>query len=148
MMNLSIRPFEELKTGELYAALKLRSDIFVVEQRCAYSDPDDFDQLATHVMGIYGDQIVAYARILPPQTVYEQPSIGRVCVHRDFRNRGFGRKIFNSSLREAQRIYPKKPIKIQAQIYLEDFYRSCAFKTISEPYLDFDIWHVDMLQEI
>lgn len=144
-MNISAQKFEDLNVNELYKLLKLRTDVFVVEQDCAYHELDGFDKRAMHVLGYENDELVAYARVLPPGTVYDLASIGRVVVKKEARQAGFGRLLFKAALEEAQSLYPNKEIKIQAQTYLEDFYKSFGFKTISEPYPDVGIWHVDMV---
>lgn len=144
-MKLISKNFSELSTEELYDLLKLRTDIFVVEQECAYPELDDFDKEALHVLGMHENKIIAYARVLPPNTVYSQVSIGRVAVSEDFRKKDFGKKLFDYSLMVGKQQYPGEIIKIQAQTYLEKFYSSFGFKTVSEPYPDVGVWHVDML---
>lgn len=144
-MEIQVKSFEQLSPQELYSLMKLRVDIFVVEQECAYEELDNFDQVATHILGYSQNELVAYARVLPPDTVYTQCSIGRVAVKKEARNTGFGRMLFQSALEEAQRLHKGEEIKIQAQIYLEEFYSSFGFQTISEPYTDWGIWHVDMI---
>lgn len=146
-MRLETKSYKDLSTDQLYELMKLRVDIFVVEQECAYEELDSFDQVATHILGYSQNKLIAYARVLPPDTVYSQSSIGRVAVKKEARNTGFGRILFKAALEEAQRLYPNQEIKIQAQIYLEEFYASFGFKTISEPYPDWGIWHVDMIIE-
>lgn len=146
-MRIEIKSLDQLSSVELYNLIKLRVDIFVVEQECAYEELDNFDQVATHILGYSQNELVAYARVLPPDTVYIQCSIGRVAVKKEARNTGFGRILFKAALEEAQKLYPGEEIKIQAQIYLEEFYESFGFKTISEPYPDWGIWHVDMIIE-
>ncbi|MEQ9261940.1 MAG: GNAT family N-acetyltransferase [Owenweeksia sp.] len=135
-----------MSSTQLYELLALRTAIFVVEQKCAYQEVDHHDQECVHILGYRQTELVAYARIAAPQTIYEEPSIGRVCVHSDYRGRQWGRKIFEAALNEAGNRYPAQNLKIQAQVYLEDFYSSLGFQTISKPYLDFGIWHVDMVR--
>ncbi len=146
-MKIESKNFEQLDKNELYDVLAFREKIFVVEQECAYQELDHFDQQSTHILGYSQNELVAYARVLPPDTVYTQSSIGRVAVKKEARNTGFGRLLFKAALEEAQRLYSDQNIKIQAQIYLEEFYASFGFKTISEPYPDWGIWHVDMILE-
>jgi ElaA protein len=146
-MKAFSKSFNALKTVELYALLKLRTDVFVVEQQCAYPELDDFDQLARHIFLVNESaQLVAYARVLPPGTVYTEASIGRICVVKDKRGKQYGKQVFEEALKEAERLFPSKTLKLQAQTYLEKFYQSFGFKTVSEPYPDFGIPHVDMLK--
>ncbi len=144
-MIIKKKEFATLSIDELYDLLSLRTDVFVVEQDCAYHELDGFDKRAMHVLGYENDELLAYARVLPPGTVYDLASIGRVVVKIEARQAGFGRLLFKAALEEAQSLYPNKEIKIQAQTYLEAFYKSFGFKTISEPYPDVGIWHVDMV---
>ncbi len=146
-MQIISRSFSALNLNELYALLKLRQDVFVVEQQCAYPELDGFDHMAHHVMGIGEDGLLAYARILPPESVYTEPSIGRVCVAKPLRGYGYAREIFRFALENSEKLYPDQNIKIQAQSYLEEFYERFAFTTVSEPYLDVGIWHVDMIRK-
>lgn len=146
-MRIEAKTFNQLSIEELYAALKLRTDVFVVEQECAYPELDGFDQKAMHIMGFEGNELQAYARVLPAGTVYNQPSIGRVAVEENHRKKGYGRQIFKEALDQITRLNPGANVKIQAQCYLESFYASFGFQTISEPYPDAGVWHVDMLLE-
>ena len=144
-MRMEAKTFDELSNRELYNLMALRTDIFVVEQKCAYPELDHYDQGAVHVLGWLDDKIVCYARLLNPNTVYKEASIGRVATHTDYRKRGLGRELFRFALNKIKAVHPDKPIKLQAQIYLETFYAEYGFETISEPYRDVGIWHVDML---
>lgn len=144
-MKIEIKTFEELTNLELYELLSFRTQIFVVEQECAYQEVDNQDQPALHVIGWQNNRVVACARICPPGTVYQEPSIGRVAVLEKERKSGFGRKLFQRALDETLKLYPNQKIKIQAQVYLEEFYKSFGFATISEPYPDVGVMHVDMI---
>ncbi len=146
-MEIVIKKFSELSLTELYELLALRTQIFVVEQNCAYQEVDNHDQNALHIIGYKDEKMMAYARLVAPGQVYEEPSIGRVCVHEEHRGHQFGRTVFMAALEKAKALYPKQTLKIQAQVYLEEFYRSVGFKTISKPYPDFGIWHVDMIKD-
>ena len=143
-MKIESKQFEELTNKELYAILNLRTRVFVVEQECAYQVVDDNDQASLHIMGYVADELVAYARICPPQSVYPQPSIGRVVVSPGQRGNNYGRQVFAFALGTASRMYSGSILKIQAQQYLQEFYTGFGFRVISEPYPDFGILHVDM----
>lgn len=144
-MKIESTTFHELSLSRLYEILAFRTEVFVVEQQCAYQEVDDQDQAALHILGTEGNQLVAYARVVAPLGNSVMPSIGRVAVHKDFRGKGFGRKIFTEALQQARSKYPHQDIKVQAQTYLESFYASFGFTTISEPYPDEGIWHIDMI---
>lgn len=145
-MKIEVKAFNELDAPQLFEVLKLRTAIFVVEQECAYQEVDDHDKQAWHLMGKAADELVAYARVLPANTVYTQPSIGRVLVKENYRRGGEGREIFTAALKLAMELFPSQEIKIQAQCYLEKFYQSFGFKTITDPYPDVGIMHVDMIK--
>ena len=72
------RHFDKLTVDELYALLKLRSEVFVVEQNCVFLDADDNDQFCYHLLGYDQNNLVAHARLVPPNTIYKETSIGRV----------------------------------------------------------------------
>ena len=146
-MSLSVRwrAFSELAPFELYGALGLRQAVFVVEQNCAFLDADGFDPDAVHGLGHDGNgKLVAVARILPPGSKHAEPSIGRVAVATDVRRYGYGRAIMAAAMAEVQRLYPRSPVKIDAQAYLEKFYGSFGFVRSSEPFDEDGILHIAM----
>lgn len=147
-LTFSLKVFDQLSTVELYEILRLRQRVFVLEQDCPYVDADRKDQHAWHLMGRDADQrLVAYARILPEGAAYPGfVSIGRVVTAPEVRGRGLGRIIMDESLKRCYRLFGPLPIKIMAQQYLLDFYRDYGFEPASEPYLEDDIWHLDMIK--
>lgn len=144
-MEVFILPFGDIEAAQLHEMYRLRTAIFVVEQNCAYQEVDRHDLLSRHLLGYQGSELVATARICPPNTVYSQLSIGRISVREDQRGKGLGKEVFAAALKDAQKHYPGQPIKLQAQCYLEQFYAEFGFKTISAPYPDVGIMHVDMI---
>ena len=141
-------PFERLSPGDLYAAMQLRQIVFIVEQKCLYLDADGVDRVAHHLLGwqkIEGRRtLVAYARLLPPKVKYAEPSIGRVISHPDVRGTGAGRELMREAIRLVENAGWGKEIRIAAQMYLERFYEGYGFRRVTDPYLEDDIWHVDM----
>lgn len=139
------KTFAQLSNTELYALLKLRSEIFVVEQNCVFLDLDDHDQNALHLlMHDAGGQLIGYTRLLPPGEKYVEPSIGRVVVSGTVRSTGAGRRLMAESVRGARQHYPGLPNLIWAQHHLERFYSSFGFVTETEPELEDGIPHVKM----
>jgi ElaA protein len=138
----------ELDTATLYALLRLRSDVFVVEQDCVYLDLDGLDEHCRHLCGRdrHG-RLQAYLRLLPPGLKVEHPGIGRVVVAAEARRFGLGRALMREGLRECAQRYPQQRVHISAQQRLEAFYTSLGFRTQSAPYLEDGIWHVAMLTE-
>jgi len=143
MNSFEVKQFEELSLNELYELLKLRIDVFVVEQACAYPELDNQDQQAWHVMRNVGGELIGYARIL-----FEKGGlhIGRIVVSPTHRNQGLGREILNYCLAYCEREHANEAVHLSAQAQLEEYYKSFGFKTVSEPY-DWDgIIHVDMIK--
>jgi ElaA protein len=142
--------FSELTVDALYAVVRLREAVFVVEQNCPYPDADGRDPGAWHllgwVQGSTGRALVAYARIFEPGVRYDEGSIGRVVTSPDVRGTGVGKTLMAEALRRIESLAPGQPIKIAAQRRLEDFYLTLGFRTISAPYEEDGIIHVDMLR--
>lgn len=144
-MNWEIKAFNKLTVDELYDLLHLRSEVFVVEQACAYQDLDYSDQKALHVMGRNADgKLVAYTRVFAPGIKYEEASIGRVITSQVARGTGAGRELMEKSIAVVEEHYGKGPIKIGAQQYLQRFYTSLGFEQTSEMYLEDKIPHIEM----
>jgi len=144
-MQTLIKKFTGLRTLELYQILKLRGDVFIYEQKCAYPDCDNHDLTAIHIMMMSDETLIAYARILPPHSKYPKTSIGRVVVHTDWRGKNLARQIMDAAIATARKAFPNDPLMVQAQQYLEKFYQSFGFQTINQPYDDAGIIHVDMV---
>ena len=139
MYEFEFKSFHHMTPDTLYALLKLRTDIFVVEQECAYPELDDQDQQAHLIVRSESGQIVGCLRI------YDHPTkgiaIGRVAVHHAHRSVGLARQMMEKAMVHLQK---EAAIYLQAQAHLEGFYGSFGFETVSEPYLEDDIPHVDM----
>ena len=139
------RRFAELSNRELYALMKLRSQVFVVEQNCVFLDLDDYDEASEHLLMYDAEgQLIGYTRLLPPALKYVEPSIGRVAVAASVRSTGAGKRLMAESVRGARERYPGLPNLIWAQHYLERFYASFGFITETEPELEDGIPHVKM----
>lgn len=140
-----VSAFESLTANTLYEMLSLRMAVFIVEQNCPYQDIDQKDRLAWHLLGHLDGQLVATARLLPPQTSYDSAcSIGRVCSDGALRGKNLGRQLMALAVKQCETLFPNYPIRIGAQQYLEKFYQQFGFETDSEPYLEDGIWHIEM----
>ena len=140
--------FQDLTTHQLYEILKLRSEIFVVEQTCIYLDIDGKDLAALHLVGSINNQIIAYSRIFDQGIVYpEYAAIGRVVVHQEYRHQKIGDLLIQESIAALENRFKNKHIKIAAQEHLENFYSCHGFLKIGERYLDDGIWHIDMIKK-
>jgi ElaA protein len=143
-MEWTIKKFAELTADELYEILKLRVDVFVVEQACPYPEIDGHDRDALHLAGREGSMLAAYARVLMPGAVHEDPAIGRVIVSKPHRGKGIARELVERAKEVAADQYGEIPVHLSAQYHLKDFYASCGFQSVSEPYDEDGIPHVDM----
>lgn len=139
------KKFSELSQEELYEIIKLRIDIFVVEQNCPYPELDRKDYKAIHHFIKENNKIVAYLRILPKGVSYDEISIGRFIVKKDQRGRGLAKKILNNAITYIEKEIHETEIRLSGQKYLEKFYNSFGFDTVSDVYLEDDIPHVEML---
>ncbi len=144
--------FEDLSPGELYAAMKLRQRVFVVEQNCAYQDADGRDAKAWHLLGwtlsADREELVAYARVFEAGVRYDnEASVGRIVTSPASRGKGYGRLLMNEAVRRCVELSPGAPIKLGAQMYLENFYREFGFETVTSPYDEDRIMHVDMVRK-
>ncbi|MGZ5285755.1 MAG: GNAT family N-acetyltransferase [Flavisolibacter sp.] len=146
-IDWKLKTFETLRPSELYAILQLRIAVFVVEQQCIFQDADDKDQCSYHLMGWKDHQLVAYTRLVPPGEIYEQPSIGRVVTAASSRKTGAGRLLMKKSIEACHELFGKQPIKIGAQLYLQDFYNSMGFERVSDVYMEDGIEHIYMIRE-
>ncbi|MGQ0827109.1 MAG: GNAT family N-acetyltransferase [Bacteroidota bacterium] len=145
-ISWKIKIFEELNTIELYNILRLRSEVFVVEQNCPYQDMDGKDSKSFHLVGLDdNNEIVAYARILPAGISYKEVSIGRVVISNTMRGKGMGKELMKESINFIGKQFGKVPIRISAQCYLKNFYKSLGFEIASEEYLEDNIPHVEMV---
>ena len=145
MINWTNKKFSELRPDELYAILRLRSEVFVVEQNCVFLDMDHKDEVSHHLMGWEENNLAAYARIVPPGISYREFSIGRIVSSPIVRRQGIGRVLVSKSIELAYTLHGKGVIRIGAQNYLRGFYESFGFKKASEIYLEDDIEHIEML---
>ena len=138
-----VKNFSDFTPKELYRILKLRQDVFIIEQDCIYDDIDGLDLESEHLLLRIKDKIAAYCRIVPPHLKFGTPSIGRIVVHPGFRGKGYGKEIVEKSL-EILRVRDADVITIEAQEYLQHFYESLGFQKISDPYDVDGIPHIRM----
>ena len=146
MIQWVFKPFTELTTNELYAIMRLRQEVFIVEQNCPYLDADGKDLKSNHLMGYVDDELVAYSRIVKPGVSYEEVSIGRVVSSTAHRKLAYGRQLMAESIRRIETLYGNVPVRIGAQQYLQKFYESFGFERLGEPYLEDNIPHIIMLR--
>lgn len=142
--------FADLTPFDLYDVLAARQNVFILEQTCLYPDIDGYDLEAHHLLGwrdVDGKrQLAAYLRVLAPGAKYDEMSIGRVITTPAARGSGAGRALLDQGIAHAEALHPGHRIRIGAQQYLERFYASFGFQTVSAPYDEDGIMHIDMLR--
>ncbi len=146
-IHWKIKSFENLSVNELYDILRLRSEIFVVEQNCVYLDLDGKDKLALHLFGEFEGKIVGYSRLFKPGITFDNASIGRVVVDANYRDRKWGHDLMREAIAGIKNHFGESKITIGAQLYLKKFYESHGFVQTSEMYLEDDIPHIEMKRE-
>jgi len=144
--NWQVQRFEALSSTTLYAILKIRQEVFAVEQNSVYLDVDGKDMGAIHLYGQEDNAIQAYCRILAPGVKYTEASIGRVLTSVDNRGNGTGRLLMQKALVYCAQHYPNSGVRISAQLYLQKFYESFGFIVITAPYDEDGIPHIEMLK--
>ena len=144
-MKWHFAKFADLSPQDIHDLYQARLAVFVVEQKCPFQDVDGADPQCWHLIGRGGDGLVhAYSRLVPPGVKYEEPSIGRVLTTDAARRTGAGRELMRESIAHAERLWPGRPLRIGAQQYLEKFYGGFGFTTVSAPYDEDGILHVEM----
>jgi ElaA protein len=141
------KPFDALSPHELYAIVRLRNEVFVVEQNCVFQDADDKDQKCFHLEGYIGDHLAAYARLVPAGISYPNYiSIGRVITSPAYRRSGTGKALMKQAIEYCYQLFNKQPIKIGAQHHLKSFYESLGFVQSSDVYDEDGIPHIEMVK--
>ena len=143
-MKTFIKTFQDLSNTEIYQILRLRSEVFVVEQECIYQDIDNKDKKAVHIFLKEKNEIIAYSRVFKEKEYFENPSIGRVVVANKRRMYGVGKKIMNISINYIKQNIKAKSIEISAQKYLKKFYSNLGFVQEGDEYLEDNIPHLRM----
>ena len=138
---------DDLTARAVYALLKLRVDVFVVEQKCPYPEIDGKDIGAFHLRILDGEELAASLRVLPPEKDGKPVKIGRVVVAPDYRGYKLGRRLMKEAIEFAQAHFPDTAIELGGQSHLQKFYGSFGFVAISDEYLEDGIPHVDMRLE-
>jgi ElaA protein len=146
-MTFIFKTFQELTVNELYDILRLRSEIFVVEQTCVYNDLDELDKDAVHLFNKKEGKIIAYARLLKPGTRFADFSIGRVVVKQTERGTGSGKELMKIAIEYCFTNLKADKIKISAQLYLQRFYEELGFEVVTEMYLEDGIPHLGMVHK-
>lgn len=137
--------FGGLNTLELYAALRLRQQVFVLEQNCAYLDLDNLDQDAVHMMCWREGDLLAYQRCLAPGANFIESALGRIVVSAPARGQDLGRELVRRGIRHNLGRWPNNDIRINAQAYLQAFYAELGFVADGDVFDEDDIPHIQMV---
>jgi ElaA protein len=142
-MQIEFKAFDELTSQEVYDMMKLRFDVFVLEQKCLYPEFDDIDAKAVHVLIKDEEELAASARLY--KKTDKRASFGRVVVDEVYRGRTIGKELVRESINYIHANWDVREIEIGAQTQLNAFYTSFGFEDIGDEYDDAGIMHVDML---
>ena len=141
--------FEQITGPQMHEILRLRQDIFIVEQKCLYTDADTLDASSLHLSGRDATgKVVVYARLCFPGSRYAEPSIGRLLTMKGRRGAGLARYAVNLCIEKAVAEWQSRSVRISAQLYLRDFYTGIGFTEISEIYDEDGINHIDMIIDL
>lgn len=144
-MKITTYTYQQLSKEKLYQIIRLRLEVFVLEQNCIYQDLDNKDQKAIHLVGEEEGKVIAYTRLFKKGDYFENASIGRVIVKKESRKKDYGKKIMQKSIEELKNEHNEENIEISAQKYLIKFYDDLGFKKIGEEYLEDNIPHIKMV---
>jgi len=139
-------PFDDLSPHALYRLLRLRTEVFVMEQQCLFQDMDGADPACEHLLGEHGGRLLAYARLVPAGLKFAEASIGRVVSEPAARGTGLGHALMREAVQQLQRRWGVQPIRIGAQARLQAFYEQHGFVRDSAIYLEDGIDHIEMLR--
>ncbi|WP_294245919.1 GNAT family N-acetyltransferase [uncultured Chryseobacterium sp.] len=142
-----IKTFEELSVPELYAIIRARVDVFVVEQECPYPDLDGYDQKALHLWAEQDGEVLAYCRIFSNGIKYTETSIGRVLTTEKARGKNLGKQLIQYAVETIENRFRTSEVRISAQDYLLRFYNGFGFEDTGKKYLEDNIPHTEMLRK-
>jgi ElaA protein len=141
-----VKHFNDLSVRELYSIMRLRGEVFVVEQDCVFLDADNKDLFCYHLMLFDNKDLIGYARLVPAGISYVEMSIGRVVTSKKVRGTGAGRNIMKLAIEHCRKVYGDGPIRIGAQLYAEKFYNGLGFTSDSPVYDEDGIDHIEMIR--
>ena len=146
-MIWKIKTFDEFTVPELYAVLKARIDVFVIEQNCPYPDLDNYDQKAIHIWAEENGDVLAYCRVFNKGIKYDETSLGRVLTTEKARGKSLGKLLIKYAVETIENRFHTPEIKISAQDYLLKFYSDFGFVDTGKKYLEDDIPHTEMIRK-
>lgn len=138
--------FDDLRVFELYEVLRLRSEVFVLEQQCLFQDMDGFDGQAMHLLGVRHGELQAYARCLKAGVKFPEASFGRVLTRHSVRGSGLGHRLIDQAVTAISQLWGPQAIRIGAQVQLAGFYAQHGFEETGQPFFEDGIEHLEMLR--
>ena len=144
MFQSTIKPYNDLSKDKFFDILKLRIEVFVVEQCCYYQELEDEDKEAFHV-SIYNDGIIVAVGRIIPNLSNKEVKIGRIAVKMEYRKKGLAYKMMKDIMNFISREYKNFSVLLSAQTYLIEFYQSFGFTEIGNTYLEDGIEHINMV---
>ena len=144
MISWELKHYSELSKEILYLILKIRQEVFVIEQNCNYLDADGFDQISYHLLGFLDGDLIAYMRIVDSDKSFKNISFGRILVKKEYRGEGVGHQLMKKAI---DLFSPQHNcIVMSAQLYLLEFYKSFNFEPVGDEYLEDNIPHIKMIR--
>jgi ElaA protein len=140
-----VKHFDNLAPAELYAIMRLRNEVFVMEQQCVYQDADNKDPYCFHVMSFRSGELAGYCRIVPAGLSFNELSIGRVVTSPRTRGTGEGKKVMTIAIENCRKLFGNVPIRIGAQLYAKEFYGRLGFRESGAVYDEDGIPHIEMI---
>lgn len=142
------KPFHQLTPFEVYAILRLRNEVFVVEQNCVFQDADNKDQACHHLMLYKQNELVAYARLVPAGVAFTEMSIGRIITSPEVRGTGMGKVLMLHAMAQMPKLFGQGSIRIGAQLYAIGFYENFGFEATGSIYDEDGIDHIEMIKTL
>jgi len=146
MMIWKCKNYSALSTDELYQILRIRQEVFVIEQDCNYLDADNLDKESEHLLCYKQDVLIAYMRIYLNADNVNEISFGRILVKQQFRGMGIGKELVQRGIDVNSNSFKKRIVSMSAQVYLIKFYEVLGFQSVGEQYLEDEIPHVKMIR--
>ena len=146
-INWEFKNFSELTLESLYDIMRLRQEVFVLEQNCPYLDADRKDIHSYHLLGYLDSELVTYLRLVKPGISFDELSFGRILTSKKIRGNGVGKILMEEGIKQSKIIFGNIPIRISAQKYLKKFYNAFGFKETGKEYLEDGIPHIEMIRK-
>ena len=149
MNKWEIKKFDELSLKQLYEIARSRHKVFIEEQKIICEEElDGLDDKCIHVFLEEEEKVVAYCRIVPKGINYENISIGRVLVLKEFRRKGIAQEMLNKTVEYIKANFQENKIILSSQLYAKELYESVGFIVESDIYDEAEIPHVKMYKHI